>query len=260
MFSFWRTPKQMQKKTAAQPAVAAHIDVQHEQDVFRVAVRRNPRSKRLTLKMSRISGEPVLTLPPRVSLSVGQTFAQKHAHWIATRIKQRAITVYFEDGAVFPLRGTMTQIIHQQRVIGGIAYDPDTHTLCVGGQPAHLSRRVCDYLKKQALHDLTQAVRFYENKIGLKSTGITLRDTVSRWGSCSSRGHLNFSWRLIMAPDFVLDYLAAHEVAHLQEMNHSVRYWHLLKGICAHTDEAERWIKQHGAALHLYQVKKTKIL
>ena len=256
MFSFWRTTDEGQHKRSAHPPVAMHIDVLYEDNIFRVTVRRNTRAQRLTLKMSRVSGEPVLTLPPRIPLAIGKTFAQKHAEWISIRIKQRTKTVFFEENSVFPLRGEMTRIINKERVLGGILHEADANNLIVGGQPQHLSRRVCDYLKKQALHDITHAVRFYENKIGLKSTGITLRDTISRWGSCSSRAHLNFSWRLIMAPPFVLDYLAAHEVAHLQEMNHSVRYWNLVKAICEHTNEAETWIKQHGASLHHYQIRK----
>ena len=79
-----------------------------------------------------------------------------------------------------------------------------------------------------------------------------MRDTKSRWGSCSASGCLNFSWRLILAPPFVLDYLAAHEVAHLKEMNHSRRYWATLRKLCPHTDEAERWLKRHGTELHKY--------
>ena len=81
---------------------------------------------------------------------------------------------------------------------------------------------------------------------------IAIRDTKSRWGSCSSTGTLSFSWRLIMAPPLVLDYLAAHEVAHLKELNHSNRFWTLLHELCPATDEAERWLKRHGAELHRY--------
>jgi predicted metal-dependent hydrolase len=79
-----------------------------------------------------------------------------------------------------------------------------------------------------------------------------VRDTKSRWGSCSARGNLNFSWRLILAPAFVLEYLAAHEVAHLKEMNHSPRFWRLVHGVCPKTIEAERWLKRHGTELHRF--------
>ena len=99
---------------------------------------------------------------------------------------------------------------------------------------------------------MSEAAFRYAAALNVKITGITLRDTTSRWGSCSSRGTLNFSWRLILAPDFVLDYLAAHEVAHLRELNHSHRFWTILKEICPETDAAEAWLKRNGATLHRY--------
>ena len=81
-----------------------------------------------------------------------------------------------------------------------------------------------------------------------------MRDQSSRWGSCNSDGVLSFSWRLILAPPFVLDYLAAHEVAHLVEMNHSVRFWRVVARICPEMDRAKAWITAHGNDLHRYGV------
>jgi predicted metal-dependent hydrolase len=234
-----------------------YLQIPHENITYKIIVRRNPRAKRLTLKIARSSGDICLTLPLRASLSTGKTFVENHVGWIAARLEKRLEHVYFAPDMMFPLRGVMMQIKHRPKVVGGIAVEIESeeHTPClwVGGDPVHLPRRVRDYLKKQAHHDLAQAVKYYETKSGLKSQGITLRDTSSRWGSCSSRGQLNFSWRLIMAPPYVLDYLAAHEVTHLKEMNHSTRYWSLLKSLCNHTDEAEAWLKKHGASLHRYQ-------
>jgi predicted metal-dependent hydrolase len=223
---------------------------------FEIAIRRHPRSKRLSLRLSRATGEMVLTMPHRASLASAKSFAQAYAGWIATRMQKQLEIIPLGAGSVFPLRGMMTMIVNHPRVAGGVMLTCDENgdaQLHVGGDEKHVPRRVKDYLKKQALLDMTAAVKRYEAKSGLKSSRITLRDTVSRWGSCSSQKALNFSWRLIMAPPLVLDYLAAHEVTHLKEMNHSPRYWALLNALCPHVEEAERWLKKHGAGLHRFK-------
>jgi predicted metal-dependent hydrolase len=113
-------------------------------------------------------------------------------------------------------------------------------------------RRVRDFLEREAKRDLQAAVARHTAALGIPARRITVRDTRSRWGSCSAKGYLNFSWRLILAPPFVLDYLAAHEVAHLKEMNHSPRFWREVHALCPRTEEAERWLKRHGTDLHRY--------
>lgn len=133
-------------------------------------------------------------------------------------------------------------------------FDPrgDPPLLVVAGEKPHLKRRLTDWLKAQAANDLTAAVERHCETLGVRYTRLTLKDTVSRWGSCSPSGALAFSWRLIFAPPFVLDYLAAHEVAHLKEMNHSVRFWRVCQKLCPKTEEAKAWLKAYGATLHRY--------
>jgi predicted metal-dependent hydrolase len=125
----------------------------------------------------------------------------------------------------------------------------------VSGQEPHVSRRVLEYLKRQAKRDLETAVARYAVLLGKPIPKVTLRDTTSRWGSCSAKGSLSFSWRLILAPPFVLDYLAAHEMAHLVHMNHSARFWKLTRKLSSDTDRAEGWLKTHGASLHRFGPK-----
>ena len=116
----------------------------------------------------------------------------------------------------------------------------------------HLPRRVRDYLKREAKRDLEAASRLAAQGLGIKIGRVSVRDQSSRWGSCSSTGVLSYSWRLILAPPFVLDYLAAHEVAHLVELNHSRRFWRLVDGICPHMRRAKAWLDAHGSDLHRY--------
>jgi predicted metal-dependent hydrolase len=154
-------------------------------------------------------------------------------------------------GATVPLRGIPHRVHHRDRR-GTVAIEPvdGVPSLIVAGDPAHLRRRVIDFLKREARRDLEPRVRHHAEALAVTVKAIRLRDQTSRWGSCTATGHLSFSWRLIMAPPFVLDYLAAHEVAHLREMNHSRRFWRLCEGLCPQTRQARTWLNAEGAKLH----------
>jgi len=124
--------------------------------------------------------------------------------------------------------------------------------LCVTGGAPHIDRRVADFLKREAQRDLDAASRLHASCLGVTIKRITVRDQSSRWGSCSRTGVLSYSWRLILAPPFVLDYLAAHEVAHLAELNHSPRFWRLVRGLSPEFKRAKTWLVTHGSELHRY--------
>jgi predicted metal-dependent hydrolase len=117
-----------------------------------------------------------------------------------------------------------------------------------------VSRRIGDFLKREARRDLEAASRRYAAELGVAARRVTVRDQSSRWGSCSTAGALSYSWRLILAPPFVLDYLAAHEVAHLVEMNHSRRFWRVVERICPAAHAAKVWLDANGPDLHRYGV------
>ncbi len=233
----------------------AHIDVPHGDRAFRVAVKRRPTARRFTLRVSNATGDIVLTLPEKASMDAARRFAEAHGGWIATRVAKLPDRVAFAPEASIPFRGEPHRIVPWTSVPGVARATLDEAgrpIIAVAGERAHLARRVKDFLKREAARDLDRAVAHHTAALGIPARKITLRDTTSRWGSCSSRGHLSFSWRLVMAPPFVLDYLAAHEVAHLKEMNHSHRFWALLHRLCPRTEDAELWLKRHGSSLHRY--------
>jgi predicted metal-dependent hydrolase len=122
----------------------------------------------------------------------------------------------------------------------------------VSCETPHVARRLREFLEREARRDISAAVKHHTANLGVPAKRITVRDTKSRWGSCSSSGALSFSWRLILAPPFILDYLAAHEVAHLKEMNHSHRFWRVVRQLCPGMEEAEKWLKRHGSDLHKF--------
>ena len=104
-------------------------------------------------------------------------------------------------------------------------------------------------MKREAKRDIEALVAKHSATIGQRARAIRFRDTKSRWGSCTSDGTLSFSWRIMMAPPLVIDYLVAHEVAHLKEMNHSARFWKLCRELCPETDRCKDWLKRNGTAL-----------
>ncbi len=240
------------RRTVADPD---QFTIAHEGERFDVAVRRRPTARRFTLRVSHATGEVVLTLPPRGDFMAALRFAEEHGAWIATRVRNVPRRIEFRTGAKVPYRSVPHRIVRWSGVRGiAIATKDDdgNPVLAVSCEPVHVPRRVADFLKKQAHRDLERAVLRHTEALGMPAKKITVRDTKSRWGSCTAAGRLNFSWRLIMAPPFVLDYLAAHEVAHLKDMNHSEKFWRSVQALCPRTEEAERWLKRHGADLHRY--------
>ena len=132
--------------------------------------------------------------------------------------------------------------------------DSGEKILCVAGGVEFTDRRVHDFLKREARKELHKAAQAYADALGVRVKRVSIRDQSSRWGSCTSAGSLSFSWRLILAPPFVLDYLAAHEGAHLEELNHSPRFWRLVKRLYPDFERAKAWLDAHGTELHRYGV------
>lgn len=231
-----------------------HLEVQHAGALLRIALRRRPTARRITLRVSAATGDVVITLPSRTAISTAQRFASSHAGWIAARLARVPERVAFAPGAILPIRGEPHRLVLREGRSGAARADiaGGEPVISVACEPAHLARRVRDFLAREASRDLAVAVERYSARLGQRPTRITIRDTRSRWGSCTAKGALNFSWRLILAPPMVLDYLVAHEMAHLREMNHGPRFWSLLRDLCPDVDAAEAWLKRNGTTLHRY--------
>jgi len=239
-----------------------------------VTVRRSPRARRLTLSINEARRGGVLTMPMHVSLEEAGAFLSRHFDWLKDRLEAMPQGVPFAEGVVMPLRGLDHRIAFpgSKRGRGSVWVETETcdrenaadwsngnresdgplPQICVGGTLEHAPRRLKDWLVREARKDLTTRSHWHAGNLGLKPARITVRDQTTRWGSCSSNGVLSYSWRVILAPPFVLDYLAAHEVAHLKEMNHSKRFWALVRETMPRMDEGRRWLRKHGNALHRY--------
>jgi len=246
-------------RNTGQPVPAERLLVGGGERHYEIAIVRHPRARRYTLRVRHANRDVVLTMPRRGNLRDARAFAEKNVHWIASKIATIPETVPFADGESIPVRGIAHRICHRPGERGTVWIENDTNgdaLICVAGASAHLARRVTDFLKNEARKALSAASRDYAAKIGVSIGKVGLRDSTTRWGSCSESGSLSYSWRLIFAPAFVLEYLAAHEIAHRIELNHSKRFWALLDSMTPEREKAEAWLGAHGNALHRYGGKR----
>ena len=232
----------------------SEIEVAHDGEIYRVALKRLTTSRRFTLRVRAATRDVLLTMPARSSLKSARDFAERHAAWIGARLARLPQPVAFAAAAVTPLRGVDHTIVHRpgERGVVWTETGPAGPIICVTGEKPFIARRVADFLKREARKDLEAAVARHSRRLGVAPRRIALRDTASRWGSCSSTGSLNFSWRLILAPPEILDYLAAHEVAHIVHMNHSPMFWKVTRRLFPDTERAEAWLRVNGADLHRF--------
>jgi predicted metal-dependent hydrolase len=218
-----------------------------------VTVRVSPRARRLSLRVDAASRGVELVLPRRASSDVAIGFVARHRGWIAARVAAMPPPMRLADGATVPVFG----VPHRIRRVTEPAAAPVTIVdgeIRVRGEPAHLPRRVTDHLKALAKREFTTRARSLAARLGKSVTRVGVRDPKSRWGSCSSQGALSFSWRLVFAPEAVVDYVVAHEVAHLVEMNHSPRFWKVVAGLVPDSAAPRTWLKRHRMELLSYGV------
>lgn len=244
------------------PTEPQAITVVFDKAIYLVRLRRHRQARRYTLRIQAATREVVLTMPPRGSLKEAKAFAEKHGGWIAARLHRLPKATPFAHGTIVPLRGQSHRIAHRKGRRGTVWIEigeDGERTICVAGDTPHVDRRVGDFLRREAKSDLEMASLRAAERLGVEIRRVSVRDQSSRWGSCSTTGVLSFSWRLILAPPFVLDYLAAHEVAHLVEMNHSTRFWRLVNRICPNVRRAKTWLDVHGTDLHRYGLPNTSV-
>ena len=213
----------------------------------RVQWRRSRRARRISLRIDPRGGAVVVTLPPRTGRNAGMALLMSHAEWVARRLAALPGPVAFTDGALVPLHGVEHRVRHSPALRAGVRAAGGESL--VSGDAAFLPRRLGDFLRAEARRTLAALVADKAAAAGLRPGRLTVKDTRSRWGSCAANRNLAFSWRLVMAPAYVQDYVAAHEVAHLRHMNHGARFWALVAQLTPHSDAAIAWLRTHGPKL-----------
>ncbi|MFC5385846.1 M48 family metallopeptidase [Aquamicrobium segne] len=211
----------------------------------------NKRARRLTLRIDTGGQGLRITIPPGLRSGEIDRFLTRHQGWLEEKIAKLPDQPKLRPGIKLPLRGLPHTIIHEPGKRGTVTIGKDEHgpVIIVYGELAHLPRRVADFLKREARKEIGPLVEKHTKTIGRKAKAIRFKDTSSRWGSCTSEGTLSFSWRIMMAPRPVIDYLVAHEVAHLREMNHGPKFWELCGQLCPDTERCKAWLKRNGSAL-----------
>ncbi|KZX94351.1 MULTISPECIES: M48 family metallopeptidase [unclassified Sulfitobacter] len=214
-----------------------------------LVLRRSARARRITLRISQVDGRVTLTLPAGLPASEAMNFAREKEPWIRGHLAARGGDILVGHGARIPVEGRILPVVPG----GGRSVGWTADGIAVPGPAETVGRKLLVQLKGLARDRLAAACDEYADRLGRPFDRITLRDTRSRWGSCTSDGGLMFSWRLIMSPPEVLRYVAAHEIAHLEEMNHSPAFWQVVQRIHGDHRPYRNWLREHGADLHRYR-------
>jgi hypothetical protein len=212
-----------------------------------VAIRVSDRARRINLRVSGDGGDCELVVPARTSVARAVQFAESQALWLAARRRLARRPIPFAAGESVPVLGA------PHVIIAATAGPPVARTngeLLITGDPRHHRGRLTEWFRRLALVEIAPRAERFAAEVDRPLGRITIRDPKTRWGSCSSRGDLSFSWRLAMAPPPVLDYVVAHEVAHLVELNHSPRFWRVVDSLNVDAAGGRRWLKTHGRDLH----------
>ncbi|HVW91303.1 MAG TPA: SprT family zinc-dependent metalloprotease [Devosia sp.] len=218
-----------------------------------IAVRVSERARSYRLSIPHRGG-PVLTVPRHGRWSEAEAFLSRQTAWLEARLKRVAPQVPLAAGQAVPVRGVPHLVVPTGQLRGRVetALQDGRPVLLVPGTPEHQPRRLLDWLKAEAQADLEARVLVHTQTLGVTAKSVRLRSQSTRWGSCASTGRLNFNWRLILAPPFVLDYVAAHEVAHLLHMNHSPAFWAAVGRALPDMARGRAWLKAHGSELMAY--------
>ncbi len=211
---------------------------------------RNRRAQRLILRIDSHVGGATVTLPSWVEWGEATDLALRESDWIRERLAAMPQRVPFIDGGKLLYLDEILTIRHIED--RGAPVFREGVIINVRGDPAHLSRRLTDWLRARARAEIEERACAKAEYLGKDIAKITIRDTRSRWGSCSVKGRLSFSWRLVMAPELVLDYVVAHEVAHLRHHDHSPAFWQTAATLTADINGPRDWLRRHGPGLHLY--------
>ncbi len=226
------------------------LDVVLQGRALTVPLRRDRRARRITIHIDAAVGGARVTIPIGTSTAEAENALREHSDWLLRRLDALPARVPFAEGAIIPFRGVPHRIVHGGARRGTV--ERDDGELRVFGSPEHLARRLGDWLKAEARKAISPRAHEKAARIDRPIRRISIRNQRSRWGSCSADRRLSFNWRLILAPDPVLDYVVGHEVAHMVEMNHSKDFWRAVDRVTPHARFGRGWLATEGNGLYRY--------
>lgn len=214
---------------------------------FEIKVVKSNTARRLNLRIDERYRLPVLTIPRFCSSRKALAFAEQHRDWIQNMLARLPQSQTFADGTEISVAGQLFIVAHNPAQRGAKI---ENGRLTIGGDLEFLHRRVCGFLKKYAGEHLYQRSINTAAKIGCTVHRVTIKETKSRWGSCSTKNNINYNWRIILAPEYVIDYLVCHEVSHLKHPDHSTAFWQCVGELCPNWKEGRQWLKVKGKDLY----------
>lgn len=207
--------------------------------------------RKLTLRIDNKERIPVLSVPKFCSRKRAIDFVNNNLEWIVKNLQKLPPQKSFENGEAILLFGEKLTIFHNPAARCGVRKEGEK--LIVSGGAEFLHRRIKDYVRKRAEHEFYARSAKLAAKIDCKIKGVSIKDTKSRWGSCSSLNHINYSWRIALAPSFVIDYMMAHEVSHLKHRDHSRQFWLCVENLCPDWKIGHDWLRNNGKQLYIYR-------
>lgn len=227
------------------PGPRHHVEVDGRQ--VPVSVRHHAGARRLILRIDPKTGGVVVTLPKGVPAKAGLALAGEKSAWIAGALGKLARPTPIVAGARVPVLGREHLICHDPA--GRFGVRREGNAIRVSGREEHIARRVLDWLRREAKREIVPRAETMCGRLGVAFNRVSIRDTRSRWGSCAPNGNLSFSWRLVMAPAAVLDYVVAHEVSHLRHMDHSPAFWETVNSLGVDPEAGRKWLNANGERL-----------
>lgn len=218
---------------------------------FPIKVVSSFKNRRLSLRICSKKREVILSLPPFCSQKRAFQFVDSHLEWIEQNLSKIPVAKEFEDHETFALFGREIRICHQPDSLSAPRLEGST--LFVGGDKCFLHRRIKDFIKQEAQKEFSERTKSLAEKINCSVKNITIKDTKSRWGSCSTLCNINYNWRIALAPEYVIDYLMAHEVSHLKHPDHSREFWRCVKTLYPGSSMGRAWLKRNGNLLYRYK-------
>lgn len=219
---------------------------------FDMKVVHSSRSRRLSLRIDKKDRMAVLTIPKYCSKKKAVSFVESHQDWVLNNLQKIPELKNFQNNDTISLFGQKYTIEHTE-IRGNTHLDKKNHILYVSGGIEFLHRRVKDFIKKLALKEFTKRSEAVADKIGKKVHNVCIKDTKSRWASCSTLNNINYSWRLALAPEFVIRYIVAHEVSHLKHQDHSAYFWALVDFLEEDAEKGRDWLTENGHLLYMYK-------
>lgn len=241
----------LRKPSSAQTS-APSVSQFRDPDDPRLLYRISPRARRISLRVNSSEREVIVTVPGQKAVPKAKQFAKKQADWINVQLETLPPAQPFVPGGLITLRGEPYRLLCPGPR-GRPVIDHEAKEIRVPAADDTFAGRTRRLLKREAREALEASTAYYAQRLNRIVEKVSVRDTRSRWGSCITRngkGHISYSWRLIAAPPYVLDYVAAHECAHMIEANHSAAFWAVVDDIFDETKQAKKWLNKNGALLH----------